>query len=197
MQLGWHSRVLIYGLGMVVMGAGCSPEEPPEPPSSLEGSFQGGEAVAVDRDQARTAASLPPAAGGEAVDESKLDTGIAPIGPAKLLQAMGECHGNFTYFDRFDSVCTTHPLARLDCTVGGIKKHLTPTQMEQFEASLKASYAGWSVDQCVDCPPGQLSRVCQSSSGATQAGTKVLFVKDDEIEFRQKAIVIPTRPGRP
>jgi hypothetical protein len=129
----------------------------------------------------------------------KPSIGGADIGDEGSKSAVKICNTEGYYYDRYNGekgACTKIQLAKVKCTQKGLQKILTESQIEQLETSLKKSYKGWLIDQCIDCPPDSTEDLCASKDGDEQVGTKVLFVKEGETanEIRGKAMFLPSRP---
>jgi hypothetical protein len=121
----------------------------------------------------------------------------ADIGDDETKEAVKTCLDSGKVFDRFATEvgeCTKVSLAKVDCTLDGIRAILTTNQKSQFETALAGPYQGWLLDQCGDCSKGSGAVVCKSSEGAEQVGTKLYFVKEDADQIKGKAMVLPVRP---
>lgn len=125
----------------------------------------------------------------------------AEIGDEATRTASKACHDQGLAFDRFNGdtpACTTVKLALVDCTADGLRAALvSKTQTEQFDQAMTANYSGWTIDQCVDCPPGNSEVLCTNqSTGTAQVGTKVFFLQEEAEQIKAKAMVLPVRPER-
>lgn len=126
----------------------------------------------------------------------------AEIGDEATRTASKACHDQGLAFDRFNGeapACTTVKLALVDCTTDGLRAALvSKTQTEQFDQAMTANYSGWTIDQCVDCPPGNSEVLCTNqSTGTAQVGTKVFFLQEEAEQIKAKAMVLPVRPEQP
>jgi hypothetical protein len=125
-------------------------------------------------------------------------TGGAKVGDADTQKDVTKCLDAKTFYDRFSDdsgTCTELPLAKVDCTLKGVKAILSAKQRKQFDAAMAGNYKDWLLDQCVDCAEGAEDELCKNADGDAQVGTKLFFVHEEDAEIRGKVMLIPVRPG--
>lgn len=125
--------------------------------------------------------------------------GGADIGEEGIKTSVKICNAEGFYYDRYQGekgTCSKVALAQVKCTEKGLLKLLTEGQKEQFKKSIKSTYKGWLLDQCIDCPKNTPNELCANKDNENQVGTKVFFVSFDEStnEIRGKAMFLPVRP---
>jgi hypothetical protein len=73
---------------------------------------------------------------------------------------------------------------------------LTLSLQKTFSDTLKKSYQGWKIDQCIDCAPQNKVEICKGPKGDIEQGTKAFFVNLNPTsgEIDGKSILLPVRP---
>jgi hypothetical protein len=216
------SGAVRYGVAaalcVIALGVGCESAEPPAPPSIASSASTGsGTADATSRDSDRSSderdadteedgGKTSASSDNQGYNRDIIDVLYQGSGNDAEKSAFLDCaYSSVLFFDRFPSGggtgdCTKEKLAELECTNAGVKAVLTDTQKTQYASQMSGDYAGYTLDQCVDCPPDGSSDVCSktdaSGTKTKQTGTKLFLVKNDGGTIRGKAIVIPERPGK-
>lgn len=198
-----HDKILrtLFAFGVLVelsSVTGCDANtKPPEPPV-IEKKAETEQTAA----QATSEPSLSPAASAETplTRTNDFNKGGADISTDEDKANVKKCLGQNNFFDRFANpdgtgVCTTNALAKMDCTLDGVRSVLSEKHKIQFDANMSGTYAGWLLDQCLDCSPQNSIEQCKRN-GETLTGTRLFFVKFDGQSLKGLPMLIPERPGQ-
>ncbi len=126
----------------------------------------------------------------------------ADIGDDKTKADVLKCIKEGKFFDRIADAnnCLPLDLAKVDCTVDGIKGFLEAigfTNLKtSFTAKVAGEYAPFQIDFCVDCPPGNGIKQCETKDPPKKGGTKVFFAKTTDSKVEVRGMMIPIRPYR-
>lgn len=178
----------------IIAVVGCSSSKPPTTPTTPSQ-----DATAANRQDMGENATVDDGESASAEVKLTFMTGGAKVGDADTQDEVKKCHDDKMFFDRFGSdaaVCSDLSLAKVDCSVKGVRKVLSTKQREQFDTAMSGTYKGWLLDQCLDCGKDADSKLCQTSAGDAQEGTKLFFVKEENAEIRGKSLLVPFRPGQ-
>ncbi len=186
----WHRHqpkislaILFGGLGLTTF-ASCSQSSAPPPPSPTN-SAEAEETAGTKKAEKSGSTSKDDELGGadgEVTSGTAFNYGGANIGDEDDKANVTKCHGDGKVYDRFGDeggACSSLPLAKLDCTKAGIKAVLSDSQKKSFNDKLSGSFAGWELDQCGDCPEDSDEKLCKSTTGGKQTGTKIFFVMEE------------------
>lgn len=197
-----HSATLV---AMAFFLSACTGgEEPPPPPSSTSSMNSDAKAAKKkqkneeEEDETKVEKNAE-----EKVEETDTTTAAAflgaDIGDDDTKKAATTCIKSGKYFDRQGAApgkCTTHKLWSGKCTTEGLKETMNEGDKKRFDdMMLTEKYAGFLMDQCVDCA-GSSDIFCSQKKtvgGVEQTvkinGIKILFVKEDAEAIRLQFMV--------
>jgi len=170
----------------LIIGFSFSSCAPPEEPESYQkgGSF--------GKDSTMSAESM-----------EDFNFGGAPIGDSGTQEAVRECVDRGFFYERGparDIECTSYRLAKLNCTDEGVKSVMSSGIRTAYEGMLAntdpaTGLAGYTIDQCVDCPTADANPVCASAVNGNKSnrpGFLIMFLKQDGSKINSRMQFIPT-----
>jgi len=185
------SRELIFAILIGGLFTACAPAPPPPAPSSSSVSNTDRNRDRdsdddADRDRDRDRDDSDP------VDTTPLQLG-AQIGDEQMKKAVSDCTGKGNFYSRKDEgKCTTQKLAKVECTVEGLKKTMSQRNRKAFEERIaRPDYKDFEIDQCVACDGrNRDADACNKTDGTVVTGTRIYFarVANDVVEVQFQTI---------
>lgn len=185
-------RQSIVAAALVAFATACGHQAPPAAPTTEAASAQRPDQSSHESSDATKEDDE------DTAEKASYLTGGAKVGDEDTQKDVAKCLEGKTFYDRFSDdagTCTELPLAKVDCTLKGVKAILSAKQRKQFDDAMDGNYKDWLVDQCVDCAEGSDDELCKNADGDAQVGTKLFFVREENSEIRGKVMLIPVRPG--
>jgi|GEM_PF-3398501 len=173
------SNKILLTLTLVGYLGSCAASAPPPPPATSTVSSSNVKKKPAEDEEEETE-----------VEETSSETPTEPVaaflgadvGDEETKKAATDCIKQKKFFDRTGAApgkCSSFKLSDVDCTKDGIRATFaTDADKKAFDDMLTGEkYAGFLVDQCIDCK-GSSDVFCQNK-GTGITGIKILFVKEE------------------